>query len=263
MLMLLLQALHSVATVFLAEEELPQELRAPIVQHMVKVHQSVRGYSAKYAEELRRHNYVTVSSNNDTMLGGNNNSQDYKDQTCMYNGKCGPHFEPHFCEWYIIELPCCLKAQHRQGDLMPDVMRSPPLIWLRVTTCDCRVLLYINMPLLTGDFATFCMVLQPKNYLDFITNYKRRLASHRQEIKETTTRLSNGLNKLIQAATEVDSLQQELTQAKVVVEAATKECNELLEVRSIQFEEDQTACPSLLLCFHNGGTCKHTVMLTL
>jgi hypothetical protein len=56
-----LQALHSVATVFLAEEELPQELRAPIVQHMVKVHQSVRGYSAKYAEELRRHNYVTVS----------------------------------------------------------------------------------------------------------------------------------------------------------------------------------------------------------
>jgi dynein heavy chain len=81
--------------------------------------------------------------------------------------------------------------------------------------------------------------LQPKNYLDFITNYKRRLASHRHEITETTTRLSNGLNKLIQAATEVDSLQQELTHAKVVVEAATKECNELLEVRSRSCKQDE------------------------
>jgi dynein heavy chain len=44
------------------------------------------------------------------------------------------------------------------------------------------------------------------------------------------TRLANGLAKLIQAAEEVDGLQQELTQAKVVVEQATRECNELLEV---------------------------------
>ena len=35
---------------------------------------------------------------------------------------------------------------------------------------------------------------------------------------------------LMQAATEVDAMQKELTQAKVVVEAATQECNELLEV---------------------------------
>jgi hypothetical protein len=55
-----LQALHSVATVFLADEELPQQLREPIVQHMVKVHQSVRGFSTKFLEELRRYNYVTV-----------------------------------------------------------------------------------------------------------------------------------------------------------------------------------------------------------
>lgn len=35
---------------------------------------------------------------------------------------------------------------------------------------------------------------------------------------------------LMQAATEVDAMQKELTQAKVVVEAATQECNGLLEV---------------------------------
>lgn len=34
----------------------------------------------------------------------------------------------------------------------------------------------------------------------------------------------------MQAASEVDGMQKELTQAKVVVEAATQECNALLEV---------------------------------
>lgn len=34
----------------------------------------------------------------------------------------------------------------------------------------------------------------------------------------------------VQAASEVDSMQKELTQAKVVVEAATQDCNALLEV---------------------------------
>lgn len=76
-----------------------------------------------------------------------------------------------------------------------------------------------------------CACVQPKNYLDFITNYKRILSTQRKEILETTTRLSNGLAKLTQVSAEVDVLQQELSQAKVVVEAATRECNELLEVR--------------------------------
>ena len=43
-------------------------------------------------------------------------------------------------------------------------------------------------------------------------------------------RLSGGLEKLIQAAVEVDAMQIELTEAKVVVERATLECSELLEV---------------------------------
>lgn len=76
----------------------------------------------------------------------------------------------------------------------------------------------------------WCVCLQPKNYLDFITNYKRILSTQRKDILETTTRLSNGLAKLTQVSAEVDVLQQELSQAKVVVEAATRECNELLQV---------------------------------
>jgi dynein heavy chain len=42
------QALHSVATVFLAEEKLPESLRPQIVEHMITVHQSVRTFSARF-----------------------------------------------------------------------------------------------------------------------------------------------------------------------------------------------------------------------
>jgi hypothetical protein len=59
-LLLLLQALSSVATAFLESEDLPSNLRPAIVEHMVLVHQSVRRFSTQFAEELRRHNYVTV-----------------------------------------------------------------------------------------------------------------------------------------------------------------------------------------------------------
>ena len=43
--------------------------------------------------------------------------------------------------------------------------------------------------------------------------------------------VKGGLSKLEQAATEVDALQKELSQARVVVKAATEECDQLLEVR--------------------------------
>jgi dynein heavy chain len=49
------QALQSVASVFLAEETLPEAVRDHIVSHMVMVHQSVRTFSTRFLEELRRH----------------------------------------------------------------------------------------------------------------------------------------------------------------------------------------------------------------
>jgi dynein heavy chain len=54
------QALESVASVFLAAEDLPDAMHGGIVQHMVGVHQSVRQFSTKFEQQLRRHNYVTV-----------------------------------------------------------------------------------------------------------------------------------------------------------------------------------------------------------
>ena len=41
------------------EEELEAEVRSSIVSHMVLVHQSVRTFSARFQEQLRRSNYVT------------------------------------------------------------------------------------------------------------------------------------------------------------------------------------------------------------
>ena len=41
------------------EEALEAEVRSSIVSHMVVVHQSVRTFSARFQEQLRRSNYVT------------------------------------------------------------------------------------------------------------------------------------------------------------------------------------------------------------
>jgi dynein heavy chain, axonemal len=56
------QALTAVATVFLQEEDLSEQHRALIVAHMMMVHQSVRAFSTRFLEELRRANYVTPKS---------------------------------------------------------------------------------------------------------------------------------------------------------------------------------------------------------
>ena len=130
------EALRSVASVFLASEDIADDKKTKIVEHMVFVHQSVREKSAQFAEELRRHNYVT-----------------------------------------------------------------------------------------------------PKNYLDFIATYRKLLGDNRLSIGELADRLNGGLQKLIQAASEVDAMQVDLTEAKKVVDKATKECNELLGVISVSTEE--------------------------
>lgn len=57
------------------------------------------------------------------------------------------------------------------------------------------------------------------------------LVEERAERKRRKERLSGGLEKLIQAATEVDAMQKELSEAKVVVERATVECETLIEVK--------------------------------
>ncbi|KAG5468437.1 hypothetical protein LSCM1_02417 [Leishmania martiniquensis] len=53
------QALEAVGRKVLAEETLPEELRVPIVEHMVHVHLTADKLSSRYQSELKRHNYVT------------------------------------------------------------------------------------------------------------------------------------------------------------------------------------------------------------
>lgn len=149
------------------------------MEHMILVHQSVRQFSARFAEELRRHNYVTVSTSESAEIYG----------ACVLCCTC-------------VTLSCLL-----------CLLTTP------------------SLPVTLPHHPSRCPSKQPKNYLDFITNYKRILSSQRKEHVDTTERLSNGLAKLVQVSSEVDVLQRELSQAKVVVEAATRECNQLLEVR--------------------------------
>lgn len=55
-------ALQKVAEYFLQDEQLPDELRETIVGHLVFTHQSVVGFSERFADEMRRYYYVTPAN---------------------------------------------------------------------------------------------------------------------------------------------------------------------------------------------------------
>jgi len=82
----------------------------------------------------------------------------------------------------------------------------------------------------------------PKNYLDFIDNYKKQLGKKRKENDDMSNRLSGGLKKLIQTSEQVDKLSAEVEEKKAVVEEKTIACGELLEeiqVNTVEAEEKQ------------------------
>merc|ERR1711871_1011717 len=66
----------------------------------------------------------------------------------------------------------------------------------------------------------------PKNYLDFISNYRNQLTTNAKNIKASTKRLEGGLQKLIEAADAVERMQVVLAEKMVVVEAKTKYAEE-------------------------------------
>ena len=72
----------------------------------------------------------------------------------------------------------------------------------------------------------------PKNYLDFISNYKKSLKEERKKVDTQVARLDGGLQKLIQAAKEVDVMSEKLKVAKAEVDVKSKEVKEMLEVIS-------------------------------
>ena len=52
-------ALHAVVSGFMEQEKVPEQFRASIYDHFVRVHSSVTEASLEFAHKLRRHNYVT------------------------------------------------------------------------------------------------------------------------------------------------------------------------------------------------------------
>ena len=70
----------------------------------------------------------------------------------------------------------------------------------------------------------------PKNYLDFIANYRAQLKYNHKKIKSSTQRLEGGLQKLIEAAEAVERMQVVLSEKSVVVEAKTKQVEALIKV---------------------------------
>jgi dynein heavy chain len=79
--------------------------------------------------------------------------------------------------------------------------------------------------------------VSPKNFLDFISNYKSSLSTKRTQNTEMTQRLDGGLSKLIQAADEVAKMQIELAEKTIIVDAKSKEVGELLVDINAQTED--------------------------
>eukprot|EP00981_Chlorochromonas_danica_P007406 scaffold1709_cov158-Ochromonas_danica.AAC.16 len=70
----------------------------------------------------------------------------------------------------------------------------------------------------------------PKNYLDFISNYRQLLSTTGKRIAASTKRLEGGLQKLIEAASAVDRMKVELTEKKIVVDAKTEKVQALIAI---------------------------------
>lgn len=69
----------------------------------------------------------------------------------------------------------------------------------------------------------------PKNYLDYIANYKRQVESNSKRISTRTRRLEGGLTKLTEAQVAVDRMSGELREKKVIVDAKTVDCEAMIK----------------------------------
>ena len=84
----------------------------------------------------------------------------------------------------------------------------------------------------------------PKNYLDFISNYRSVLKDERRKTDMLIQRLDGGLSKLVQAATEVDAMSIKLKVAQEEVGVKSAEVKKMLEeitVSATKAEERQKA----------------------
>ena len=71
--------------------------------------------------------------------------------------------------------------------------------------------------------------ITPKNYLDFISNYKVLMERYEKKAEQSILRLEGGLTKLIEAASAVDRMQVDLSEKKVIVDAKSTDVTKLIE----------------------------------
>ena len=69
----------------------------------------------------------------------------------------------------------------------------------------------------------------PKNYLDFISNYRQQLKENNLKVVAKIKRLEGGLTKLVEAAEAVDRMQIELSEKKIIVDEKTLACEALIK----------------------------------
>jgi dynein heavy chain len=69
----------------------------------------------------------------------------------------------------------------------------------------------------------------PKNFLDFISNYRQQLKENNQKVNASILRLKGGLTKLVEASVAVDRMQAELSEKKVIVDEKTVACEALIK----------------------------------
>ncbi|KAH7817501.1 dynein haevy chain 5, inner dynein arm 1 alpha [Monocercomonoides exilis] len=69
----------------------------------------------------------------------------------------------------------------------------------------------------------------PKNYLDYINNYKKLLRENRKKFDEQAEHLQQGVERLKAAAVEVDEMNEKLREQKKVVDEQARACDELVQ----------------------------------
>ncbi len=111
------------------------------------------------------------------------------------------------------------------ADMLPEDSRA--LIIDHMVTVHSSVAVHsesFKQRLRRNNFVT------PRNYLDFIENYQDLLTKNRGRIGDSCARLERGLEKLVQAADQINVLKAQLSVQKVAVAEKTSACNDLLEV---------------------------------
>ncbi|KAE9205971.1 Dynein heavy chain 10, axonemal [Phytophthora fragariae] len=92
----------------------------------------------------------------------------------------------------------------------------------------------------------------PKNYLDFISNYRLQLKENKVKVTASIARLKGGLTKLVEAAQAVDVLQIELSEKKIIVDEKTLACEALIktieEKSTVASKQQEVAAATQIEC---------------